>query len=367
MTSQPSRVRRTFLLVLALLVSAIFLYMIRAYLMPILLAAVASGLSMPLFNRLLRLVRGRRALAAALTLLLLFLAVALPLGVFVGIVTSAGIEVAADAVPWVKQAVQEPSELLERAYTAMPRLRDLEPYREQILSRAGEAIEMLGNALVKNLSAITGGTLRSLLALFVLLYAMFFFLIGGRSVLSKVLAYLPLPQADKDRLVARFLSVAMATLKGTLVVGLVQAALAGLAFWVLGVGGAAFWATLVFVLSVLPGVGAPLVWVPIAIYLAATGRGGAALGLAIWCAAVVGTIDNVLRPRLVGNDTKMPDLLILVSTLGGITLFGAPGLIVGPIIAALFLTVWEIFGAAFGDVLRDEAPANPPQVDRRTG
>lgn len=367
MTSQPSRIRRTFLLTLALFVTAIFLYMIRAYLMPILLAAVASGLAMPLFERLLRLVKGRRALAATLTLLLLFLAVALPLGAFVGIVTAAGIEVATDAVPWVKRAVQEPSALIDRAYAAVPRLRDLEPYREQILSRAGEAIEKLGNALVSSLSAITGGTLRSLLALFVLVYAMFFFLIGGRSVLDRILAYLPMRRADKERLVDRFLSVARATLKGTLVVGLVQATLAGLAFWALGVSGAPFWATLVFVLSVLPGVGAPLVWVPIALYLVATGRGAAALGLSIWCAAVVGTIDNVLRPRLVGSDTKMPDLLILVSTLGGITLFGAPGMIVGPIVAALFLTLWEIFGAAFGDVLSSEAPVDSPQVDRRTG
>lgn len=362
MTSQPNRFRRAFLLVLALFVSAIFLYMIRAYLMPILLAAVASGLVMPLFERILRFARGRRALAATLTLLLLLLAVAIPLGAFVGIVTAAGIEVATDAVPWVKQAVQEPGKLVKKAYEVAPPLRYLEPYREQIFSRAGSAIEKLGNALVVSLSALTSGTLRSLLALFVLLYAMFFFLLGGRSVLDQVLVYLPLPQIDKERLVERFLSVARATLKGTLVVGFVQAALAGLAFWVLGVGGAAFWAAIVFVLSVLPGVGAPLVWGPIAIYLAATGRSGAALGLAIWCAAVVGTIDNVLRPRLVGNDTQMPDLLILVSTLGGITLFGAPGIIVGPIVAALFLTVWEIFGAAFGDVLHDEAPAIPGPV-----
>ena len=228
---------------------------------------------------------------------------------------------------------------------------ELDPYREQIVTRAAALAETAGNALVRNLSAITGGTFGFLLGFFVLLYAMFFFLIGGRATLDRVLSYIPLPSADKERLAGRFLSVARATLKGTLVVGLVQAVLTGLALWIAGIGAAAFWATIVFVLSVLPGIGAPIVWVPAVIYLAATGRIGAAIALAAWCAAVVGTIDNLLRPRLVGEDTQMPDLLILVSTLGGITLFGAAGLIVGPIVAALFITVWEIYGTAFHDVL----------------
>lgn len=362
MTAAPQRFRRVFLLALALFVSALFLYMIRAYLLPIFLAAVAAGLATPLFEGLSRRVGRRRSLAAALTITILFLAIALPLAAFIGVVTAAGLDVATQAVPWVKQAVQEPGELVERAYTAVPRLRELEPYRGEILARAGDAMQKLGNAFVKNLTAITGGTLRSILGFFVLLYAMFFFLVGGRGILDGVLAFLPLPAADKERLVDRFLSVAKATLKGTLVVGLVQAVLAGAAFAIVGVGGAAFWATLVFVLSVVPGIGAPLVWVPIAIYLASTGQGAAALGLSLWCALVVGTIDNVLRPRLVGGDTKMPDLLILVSTLGGISLFGAAGLIVGPIIAALFLTVWEIFGAAFQDVLSDALQPAPPDA-----
>jgi predicted PurR-regulated permease PerM len=114
-----------------------------------------------------------------------------------------------------------------------------------------------------------------------------------------------------------------------------------------------------FILSVLPGIGAALVWVPAAIYLLIVDRTGAVIGLAIWCAAVVGTIDNLLRPALVGKDTQIPDLLVLVGTLGGLTLFGAAGLILGPIVVALFITIWEIYGSAFRGLLEPPAASEP--------
>ena len=162
---------------------------------------------------------------------------------------------------------------------------------------------------------------------------------------------MPLRPEQSSLLLDKFVSVSRATLKGTLVVGVVQGGLAGAAFAVAGIGGAAFWGTIMGVLSVLPGIGAPLIWVPAVIYLLAVGRIGPAIGLLLWCALVVGTVDNFLRPLLVGKDTKMPDLLILLGTLGGLVVFGAVGIVIGPIVAALFLTVWELYGAAFKDVL----------------
>ena len=103
--------------------------------------------------------------------------------------------------------------------------------------------------------------------------------------------------------------------------------------------------------SIIPGVGTALVWAPAAIWLYAGGQTGASIGLTIWCVAVVGTVDNVLRPRLVGRDTQMSDLMILLSTLGGLMLFGGIGIVIGPIIAALFVTIWELYGEAFVDYL----------------
>jgi len=148
------------------------------------------------------------------------------------------------------------------------------------------------------------------------------------------------------------------------VIGLLQGSLAGIAFAVAGVPSALFWGALMVVLSVLPGIGIGLVWVPASIVLVSSGHTTAGIGLAVFCGAIVGSIDNVLRPRLVGQDTKLPDLLILLSSLGGVVMFGMLGLVIGPILAALFVTVWEIYGRMFASVLpavpgRDEEPPSP--------
>ena len=117
--------------------------------------------------------------------------------------------------------------------------------------------------------------------------------------------------------------------------------------------------TVMALLSVIPGIGAPLIWVPAALWLLVEGQTGAAIGLTVWCAAVVGSVDNLLRPRLVGGDTQMPDLLILLSTLGGIVLFGPVGFSLGPIVAAVFVTMWQLYGRAFSGLL--------PPTERGTG
>ena len=184
-----------------------------------------------------------------------------------------------------------------------------------------------------------------------MLYSMFFFLMGGREILDQVMRLFPLEATDKDLLLDKFVSVSRATIKGTLIIGIVQGGLAGLAFAVVGIKGAVFWSAIMAVLSIIPGIGTALVWVPAVGYLFATGQTIPAIGLLLWCAVVVGTADNVLRPLLVGKDTEMPDLMVMLSTFGGLALFGAIGLVIGPVIAALFLTMWRIYSDTFADVL----------------
>ena len=306
MLSEQEAFRRRFLLFLALAVTAIFLYMIRGFLIALVLGAVFAGLAHPIYAWLLRRMRNRQTLASISTLLVLLLAIDLPLAAFLGLVAANALEIGQIAVPWVQKNVAQPTLLEQRLLERVPLLAHLEPYRESIVSSLGRFVQRAGGYFFNSLSALTGGTAHFLLSFFILLYAMFFFFIGGAQTLDKILSYLPLPTADKHRLADRFLSVARATIKGTLVIGFV---LCGAAFWVAGIEGVAFWAVLMFILSVLPGIGAALVWAPAVVYLLVVDRSTAAIALALWCGGIVGTIDNLLRPRLVGGDTEMPDLL----------------------------------------------------------
>ena len=350
------RFRRNFTLGLAVAISLLFLFMIRGMLSAVLFAAIMAALSQPLYRRLLRGTRNRRAPAAGLTMLLVVLLVLVPFLGLVGVVTAQAVDVTQNIAGAVQKLLDEPG-LVSDWQARFPALSRLEPYRETIITKAGELAGRTGTFLVNSLAAATRGTAVFLFGLFVMLYAMFFFLLDGKRMLSRIQDCLPIPNEESGRMLDLFVSVTRATLKGTLIIGIVQGALAGLALGVAGIRGAVFWGTVMAVLSVIPGVGTALVWVPAVIYLGAVGRVGAAIGVTVWCAAIVGSADNLLRPRLVGRDTKMSDLLIMLSTLGGLSLFGAAGIVIGPLIAALFVTVWEIYRTAFGDYL-SEAHAN---------
>ncbi len=347
------RFRTAFVLLLVLAVSALFVAVAWPFLKPLLLGALVAGLSRPLYRWVTRMVGGRRSLAAALTLLLLILLIAGPISAFVGVVVNQALNVSEQAIPWVQQHFGAASTFDVHGWLVQrfPSVATYVPQQAQIMEGIGNVAKATGAVLVAGASRITAGTAAFLLNLFVMLYAMFFFLRDGRRILEKILYYTPLNSEDEGLLLERFTSVTRATIKGTLVIGLIQGALAGLGFWVAGIDGAAFWGTIMVVLSVVPGIGAALVWVPAVIYLYITGQTLTATLLLAWCATVVGTIDNVLRPMLVGKDAEMPDLLILVGTLGGLFLFGPIGFIIGPIVCGLFLTVWEIYGTTFKDIL----------------
>jgi len=175
-----------------------------------------------------------------------------------------------------------------------------------------------------------------------MLYAMFYFLKEGPALLDGLERYALSLGGVQKRVFQRAVVVTRATVKGTLVIGIVQGLLGGLGFWMFGVGGAAFWGAVMMIASMLPVVGTSLVWIPGVIFLLAAGETTPAIGLALWSAIIVSNIDNVLRPILVGGDTEMPDLLVLISTFGGLGMFGGAGLIVGPVLAAVTMTLLDI-------------------------
>jgi predicted PurR-regulated permease PerM len=364
------RFRKAFLLVLVVATSVAFLTILRAFLLTILMAAVLSGLVYPLYARLVPRLRGSRHLASGVTLLLVVLLVVLPLVGVLGLVVNQAIRITQSVRPVVERLLNEPTyvdQLLQR----LPGAERLAPYRDEIVMRAGDVANSVGAWLVSWVSATTRGTVNLLINAVLMLYSMFFLLIDGPAMLAAILEHVPLADSDTQRMKERFVSITRATIKGTLVIGVVQGALAGAAFQIVGIPDALFWAVVMMVLSVLPLVGGALVWAPACLYLMASGHLGRGLLLAGFCALIVGSVDNLLRPRLVGRDTKMHDLVILFSTLGGLLVFGPLGFIIGPIVAGLFVTSWAIFGAAYRDVLDEGAAAEgtpaAPEADEAGG
>ncbi len=367
---EHERLRKRILVALALGTTLLFLWMIHEFLMALLLSAILSGMFYPLYKRFLRWFNGRAGLASLGTIIVALLAVVIPLAGFLAIVAKQAVRIGRQARPWVEQNLARPDSF-DALLDVVPGLEFVRPYREEILPRLGDLAATVGSWSVAFATSAARETATFFFMAFIALYAMYFFLIDGRRALDKILYYLPLPPEDEARMMGHFVSVARATIKGTLVIAVVQGALGGLAFWVVGLDGAALWGTVMAVLSAIPGLGHALVWIPAAIYLAAIGNWAACVGLVVFCGGVVGTIDNFLRPRLIGKDTKLPDLMILLATLGGLLLFGPAGFIIGPIVAAMLVTVWELYGTAFKDILPPVPPrasslppaaVNPPEV-----
>jgi predicted PurR-regulated permease PerM len=343
-------------LALVVLVTVAFALLIGVFLEPVFWAIVLAILFGPMHERILRAVGGRRSLGAVVALLAVTLLVIVPLvGVGAAVTAEATTlyRLIASGEVDVAAPLHAAEQLLPRVTGALEGLDiDLDRVREGLETAAVSASQYVASQAI-----VVGQSALSVLVLFALtLYLLFFFFRDGERIIEALIRAMPLGDPRERRLFSRFAQVARATVKGTLVVGIVQGTLGGLAFWILGLGAPVLWGVVMTVLSLLPAVGSFLVWGPAAIYLLATGSVAKGIGLLVFGSLLIGTIDNVLRPLLVGRDTHMPDYLILLSTLGGLVLFGLTGFVIGPVIAALFVTVWEMFTEEFGGLDVPEPP-----------
>ena len=360
------KVNRIVLAVMVFVISALFFTMIHQFLMAIFLAGLFSALARPLYRRLRILFKGHRHLASVTTLLLMVVVVLIPLLLLVGVVVGQAIDVSQKVAPWIRQNLEQPDQIT--AYLqGLPFYEYLEPYRGVILEKAGQLVGSISNWIVGGLSHATFGTVNFLFMTFVFLYTMYFLQMDGGKLVRKVMYYLPLNGDDESRMLDKFTSVSRAMIKGTLLIGILQGGLAGLAFAVAGIDNAVFWGTVMAVMSIIPSVGSALVWIPASIVLIMQGNVAGGVGLLAFCGLIVGSLDNVLRPILVGKDTKMHELMIFFGTLGGILMFGIPGVLIGPLVASLFLTIWELYGIAFSEYLPEvhyrKQPVEPDDSD----
>ena len=336
--------KRAFILLL-IAATAGFGLVLEEYAVAIFWGVVFAIVFAPLHRKLLMRMPNRPTLAALATLLISLVMVILPLS----LIGLSLIKETSAIYDQVSSGNLSAGSYVEQVFNALPSW--LTPWMEKLhLGTLDEIQTKLSNiALQASKLAATKAvglgqnTLGFVVGFGVMLYLIFFLLRDGKELVARIWAATPLAPEHKRELATKFITVIRATVKGNLAVAAAQGALGGLIFWILGIQGAVLWAVVMAFLSLLPAVGAGLVWGPVAIYFLATGAITKGLILAAYGVLVIGLVDNVLRPLLVGKDTKMPDYVVLISTLGGMALFGLSGFVLGPAIAALFMAAWELF------------------------
>lgn len=345
---EARRIRQSFFLSLLALVTVLFFGLIKDFFLAILWAVALAIAFFDLFEGI-RLRSGNRSnFAAVATIALVILFVVLPLAA-----------ITASLVSQVSTFVEtlDPKDINWRPY--YEQLRAYLPNIEERLTAFGidpDQIRQhltdlgvnLGNHIANSALGISQNIASLSVQVVMMLYLLFFFLRDGRAMTRKILRCIPIGDECERHLLDRFATVARATLKGTLVVAAIQGTLGGIAFWVLGIPAALIWGVIMALLSLLPVGGSGIVWAPTAAILIIQGNYASGIALILIGTLFIGLIDNLLRPLIVGRDTKMPDYLVLMSTLGGIAWVGLSGFVVGPIIAALFVSCWQIAGRDFG-------------------
>jgi predicted PurR-regulated permease PerM len=339
---------RAFLPLLVVVVTLAFVWLVVPFSGAILWAVVAATLFEPLNARLLRAMPRRRNSAALATLGIIVIVVVVP-----AMLLGAALlrEVAAfyarmqnGEIDFGRLFIETQSHLpgWAKGWLADVGLGDVSGVREKLSQGLASSFRTVAAQML----SIGQGTFGFFLALGVMLYLAFFLLRDGHELAARIERSIPLTIDQRATLIAKFVTVVRATIKGSLIVAILQGVTGGLVFWALGIPGALLWGVAMGVFSLFPAVGTGLIWVPVTIYLLATGAIWQGLILGGCGFFVISGVDNVVRPILVGRDARMPDYVVLISTLGGFELMGFNGFVVGPVIAALFMVVWDIFGAS---------------------
>lgn len=356
---------QSFLLLLAAVTLA-FAWILAPFYGAILWAIVVAVIFAPLSRRLEGRMGGRPNLAAAATVLIVIAMVILPLV----LITVSLVQEVSALFTRVQSGEYDFAGTVKRMFDALPAwatgllnrfgLTDLTAVRDRLaagLVKGGQAVAPQALSIGMNtFDFVVGGG--------IMLYLLFFLLRDGKTMAQRIQQVVPLRGAQKTALFARFADVVRATVKGGILVAIAQGALGGLAFWFLGMHAALLWAVVMAFLSLLPAIGAGLVWGPVAIYLLATGAVWEGISLILYGVLVIGLVDNLLRPFLIGKDTKLPDYIVLISTLGGIQVFGLNGFVIGPLIAAIFMVTWDIFSASRQASPETETQGRTPEPPR---
>lgn len=333
---------RTFLALLVG-VSLSFALLMKPFFGPIFWAVAIALIFHPVREKLAMRMGEKPNLIAFLTLLLCLVIVIIPVIALVTSLVAEGVTV----YQKIQSGELRPGEYIDQVTDSFPAIEaffaefgvNFDDVRDKVVNAFVGGSQLLAKQAI----GVGQNTFQFFLGLALMAYLAFFLLRDGSKLVDLMIRALPLGDARERLLFAKFAEVTRATVKGNLLIAIIQGALGGFIFWAVGINGALLWGVVMAIVSLLPAIGAALVWVPAAIYLAATGEITPAIILTVFGTVVIGLSDNLLRPIFVGRDTKLPDYVVLLSTLGGLAMFGINGFVMGPLVAALFMAFWGIF------------------------
>lgn len=346
-SDQAKRLYRLgFVVILTVAACAAFLFLIQVFIVDIFLAAIFAGLLTPLFKRAVRLLGGREGAAAGLIVVAGLLAGAFPLAAIMTVVVSEAIQLSGAVVAWIQVGIAHPDSLS----AAFPRkLVQSKEFSEAVMwfsSHAAGAIGALSDYLSSSVSLVLRGVGRLFLDLFVISFALVYFLQHGPALIARFEERIPLARPEAQAIVDKTLRITAATLRSVVIGGAVDGALIGIGFAVARVGQPLFWGTVAVVASQTPVLGCAVVWIPAAAYLMLTGHTLAGMGLALWGTLINTVVDNFLRAYIVGRGAAIPAFLALVSTLGGISIFGVAGVLIGPVLTGVTIGILDLYHQA---------------------
>lgn len=333
------------LLVLLVIVTLAFIWIMLPFYGAVFWAVILGILFAPMQRRLLIKCNRRRNLTSLLTLLACLVIAILPMIIVSMLLVQEG----ANLYKSIESGQLDIAGYIDHAKHMLPAslqhlldrlgMGNLEGLRDKITKSAMEGSQYVASQAF----SFGQGTFDFIVSFGIMMYLLFFFLRDGHDLVRRIRTALPLADQQQRRLQLKFNRVVRATVKGNLLVAVTQGALGGCIFWYLDISSALLWAVLMAFMSLLPAVGAGIVWGPVAAWFVLNGDTFDGIVLTLFGVFVIGLVDNVLRPILVGKDTRMPDYLVLVSTMGGLAVFGLNGFVIGPLIAALFMSGWSIY------------------------
>lgn len=321
-------------------VTLLFLWLLKPFIFPIFWAAVIAGITRPLYFRINDSI-GRPTLSLSLFFLGIAFVIVVPLAVLGMLIFNESADLYQIVNPG-QQSLNSGFQKIIDAFTDNYLARLIDINREMVVGKATEAVRSLANYIVVHLSDITQNTLGLLVQFGIMLYTLFYFLRDGDSFLEMAARIMPVDGEQQRFLFRQFIAAARSTLKATLIIGGLQGAIGAIVFLIAGVKGAFVWGSLMVVMSIIPIVGNAIIWVPAAIIMMLMGNIWEGILIFAVGFLIISSVDNLLRPLLIGRDVEMHPLLIFLSTLGGIALFGFSGFVIGPVVTALLIAVWEM-------------------------